>query len=544
MKNIKTKFTDHRWLRSRDGAVFLRGTAFADGAMLRAPEDIQHRFPAPDQAADVWMQTISGLNGFFALVSCSDGQLVAAVDRIRSIPLFFGETPDTFFLGDDAEWIRNEVGDRVMDPVARDEFRLAGYVTGSDTLYPHVKQLQAGELLVFDGTQSSADASSPVSTHRYYRFVHHEPRSFDENALLQNLDSKASAAISRLIEYAGGRQIAIPLSGGYDSRLIATLLCRQGYRNVLAFTYGIKGNKESAYSREVAQALGIPWHFVEYSEEQWCKAWDTDERREYQKWASGWTSLPHAQDWIAVRVLEHKRIVDRNCIFVPGHSGDFIAGSHIPDDAFQGKPIDTDRLVERILDRHYALAQGKQKPEQKFHTWKDRVLARAEVHAISNHVEFADTFEKWDWQERQAKYIVNSVRVYEFFGHDWWLPLWDAEFMDFWQNVPLALRKKRHWYLDYVKHVYAGQVGADKEQTLGNSSDIGLIGTLGRSALKLLPRATKDNLKAMRHVMVQKHVSNNYLVSHLPTPKVMLLQSKGHSLVGILADEFLGLLHE
>ncbi len=542
MKNIKVRFADRRWSQSHDGAVTLRGAAFTDGAVLRRPEDIQPMLPAKGSGADGWMKSISSLNGFFALVSQDDRQLVAAVDRMRSIPLFYSESPDNFFLSDDAEWIRSEVGDRMMDPIARDEFRLTGYVTGSDTLYPHVKQLQAGELLVFDRMQSSHGESPHFKTHRYYRFVHHEPHDFDERVLWQSLDTKASAAVKRLIEYAGGRQIVIPLSGGYDSRLIATLLCRQGYRNLLAFTYGVKGNKESAYSREVAQTLGIPWHFVEYGEEQWRSAWDTDERREYQKWASGWTSLPHAQDWIAVRVLTQKRIVDSNCIFVPGHSGDFIAGSHIPDDAFQGKPIDTDRLVKRILDRHYALAQGN--AEQKFLAWKDRVLSRAEVHAVSNHIEFADTFEKWDWQERQAKYIVNSVRVYEFFGHDWWLPLWDAEFMDFWHNVPLSLRRKRHWYLDYVKQVYAVQIGSDKEQSLGNSSDIGVIGTLGLSILKWLPRATKDSLKAMRHVMVQKRVTNIYLVSHLPTSKVMLLQSRGHSLIGILADEFLGLVHE
>ena len=67
----------------------------------------------------------------------------------------------------------------------------------------------------------------------------------------------------------------------------------------------------------------------------------------------------------------------------------------------------------------------------------ERITAYAEYDEISNPAELADAFEAWEWQERQAKFIVNSVRVYDFWGHDWWMPLWDAGFMRFWQGVPL-----------------------------------------------------------------------------------------------------------
>lgn len=55
--------------------------------------------------------------------------VIAAVDRVRSHPLFYGESREGICLSDDAEWVRQQVGDRAMDPVARDEFRLTGYVT-------------------------------------------------------------------------------------------------------------------------------------------------------------------------------------------------------------------------------------------------------------------------------------------------------------------------------------------------------------------------------------------------------------------------------
>jgi asparagine synthase (glutamine-hydrolysing) len=45
-------------------------------------------------------------------------------------------------------------------------------------------------------------------------------------------------------------------------------------------------------------------------------------------------------------------------------------------------------------------------------------------------------YEFWEWSERQPKATVNNQRLYEFFGYQWALPLWDAEMMDFWAKVP------------------------------------------------------------------------------------------------------------
>ena len=73
----------------------------------------------------------------------------------------------------------------------------------------------------------------------------------------------------------------------------------------------------------------------------------------------------------------------------------------------------------------------------------------------------ADIFKKWDWQERQAKFIVNSVRVYEYWGYNWWLPFWDNDFMYFWQKIPLIYRKNKLLYNDYVDFLYKKVAGKE-----------------------------------------------------------------------------------
>ena len=71
----------------------------------------------------------------------------------------------------------------------------------------------------------------------------------------------------------------------------------------------------------------------------------------------------------------------------------------------------------------------------------------------------------------QAKFIAHSVRVYEFWGYDWWLPFWDLEMFDFWAGVPLEHRIEQRLYIDYVKKRTAEMIGDENASTLVTDRD-------------------------------------------------------------------------
>ncbi|HYD78288.1 MAG TPA: asparagine synthase-related protein [Paucimonas sp.] len=541
MKVLRMHLAGKGWTRSDKHGLHLRGTLFAGTAARRSPQEVAGLLPDADGSLTAWRAALAACNGFFALVRQAGPQLIAVVDHVRGFPLFYGENAGTVFLSDDAEWVRRELGEQTMDPVARDEFRLTGYVTGGDTLYPKIRQLQAGELLAIDLVRSG----SAILAYRYFRYWHAEPAAWDEPGMRRGFDAAVLAAAQRLIDYADGRQIVLPLSGGYDSRLIATLLCRLGYRKVLAFTYGVKGNKEAAYSRQVAHALGLEWHFVEYGDARWRAAWNTEERRHYQRWASGWSSLPHVQDWAAVRALRGAGVVDADCVFAPGHTcvrrHTGVTVEDIAGDAGPRAPASLELLVEKILRGHYTRSTGKSGPRADFPRWKARVADRLERSRIASPLELADAHEKWEWQERQTKFICNSVRVYEFFGCDWWLPLWDAEFMRYWQGVPLALRIERRWYDDHVRRLYAEQTRDGAAAALRNAEEIGPLGKAIRLAVAKFPPGVKNYLKSIRHAVLPARYTDGYVVSHLPRAELKRLSDEGYRIDGILVHEFLGL---
>ncbi|MBN1552549.1 hypothetical protein JW979_13825, partial [bacterium] len=72
---------------------------------------------------------------------------------------------------------------------------------------------------------------------------------------------------------------------------------------------------------------------------------------------------------------------------------------------------------------------------------------------LDQYPDQSSAFESWDISERQSKFIVNSLRVYEFFGYDWWIPFWDKEFMDYWCRIRPKNRLNQSLYIKLVDNL-------------------------------------------------------------------------------------------
>jgi len=438
-----------------DEGTYARGTAFVDGERHDAA-DLVDRFGQVG-TGERFRSLVGSLNGYFALIHRTDGAVYAAADRGQTTPLFYANSNGELYLSDDARWLREELGDRSRDPLAEAEFQLTGYVTGGETLYPDIRQLQAGELLAADGARDG------FITDRYYRYQPSGSASGNRESFLDRLDEVVTNAFERAIEVADGRQIVVPLSGGYDSRLVVLMLDKLGYDDVVAFSYGKSWGSEHTVSRRIAEEIGVRWEYVEYTNDRWHDWFHSEERERYYDFSFNHAALPGWVNlaWPAVWELVRSGRISDDAVFMPGHTA-VSPSEHFHDDILDVDSIGKERVVQFIKGVNYKLWNW---DDEAFDEVLDeRILRKIETDNFEAPDEAARATAEWYWQERQSKFINRDVDVYEFFDHDWWMPLWDHEFTTFWQSLPLDLRDDKALYRRYVEDLHVGHTGARIEQ--------------------------------------------------------------------------------
>ncbi len=405
---------------------------------------------------DRFVEILKAADGCFCLVLETDSHILAAVDRIRSRPLFYAIKNGELLLSRDAHELRSSLGDPPLDEQALAEFLLAGYTCCGDTLIAGIKQLEAGQYLVWHKLSQTLQ----LGDHYVYRQQFEPPQD-----PLEALDQMHLRVFERLIRSANGRTLVVPLSGGLDSRLLAVMLKRLAYPKVLCYTFGNALQDECVTSRKVAKFLNLPWLIVETNRRMWYKAYHSEEMRRYFAFGTRLSSLPHVHDWMAVKTLLEREQIPSDAIIVPGHSGGWSQGADLPLVLADREELTQRELLDLILREHYDLWHCAN--DQRHKLFGARVQNYLKLPETIQTPIAASLYGQWDWRQRQSKLYVNSLRIYDFFGMDWRMPLWDREYIDFWARVPLELRLGRELMKQYAKKRQSVPLPAFNDYPLG-----------------------------------------------------------------------------
>lgn len=406
---------------------YVKGFAFYGNVLLRDMDLGIHIFRAieKEKLNDVLLK----LNGNFSAIIKFDSKLYLISDKIRSYPIIFGlSTEGKWLISDNGNlFIKNKTNLR-WDDISIAEFYAMGFVSGNNTLITGVSTVDCGEYVILDITGNQFRV-------QYFEYICPKIKFNKEQHLISAYKS-LEEAFKRTIESIDvDNQIIIPLSGGYDSRLIACLCKKFKLKNVLCYTYGRNNSFEVSTSNEVAKVLGFKWYFVEYTSNDFENAIKSELFIKFSDFSGNLNSIPHVQEFMAIKKLKEEGIIREGAVVIPGFCGDVFGGSKVPHEVYEWSLGDFNikKIVDLIYHHFYDL-------NELYPEWQNKVRKR--ISNEFNELDIRDednllnNYEQWCINNRLAKYIINSLRVYEFFGMDWRMPLWDDKYALIWYQLP------------------------------------------------------------------------------------------------------------
>ncbi len=466
---MEARLCGRRWSRYDSAAV--RGRAFANGTLLEGA-DLAARFGDTIDGNAGSLEGVASvaatLEGFYAAVVDTDEETLLVADGARSIPLYYTSAG---VVSDHGRIVRDAI-DAERDPVAESEFLLTRYVTGPETIWRGVFATQPGEVVRL------GDGEIDRLTYREYW-----PRGTAvADGTHGRLESALETALDRLERVAGDRPVVLPLSGGYDSRLLASALVGRG-REVISFTFGRSGHPDVEVSREVASRLGISWEFVPYDESTWWEWYPGETGRGYREHAFGGDALPFLAEVPALHWLLEAGRLPEDALYCPGHTvatpserlPQFASDAGTGGNATGCTPSSTDRevvapslegLVEYVLERHYNLWDADHEVVRDAFT--ERIVAGLlgdrNTADVDDPASAAAASERWEWRGRMATFTNGDLRAYDHAGLEWWLPLWDPAYVRAWERVPLEYRREKrlHTELAVERYQQAADVSSER----------------------------------------------------------------------------------
>jgi asparagine synthase (glutamine-hydrolysing) len=212
------------------------------------------------KALVLWEEhALQKLEGMFAFAFW-DGRsrnLLLARDRVGMKPLYYYAGPAGFAFASEVKVLeRAQIGHLTVDPKAVDSFLAYGAVTGPNTIFKEIRELEPGHLL-------QVNARGEVIDSEYWSLG--SCLAGNEPAEIRDFDHAVSHIRERLEHSVDSHLISdVPvgvfLSGGVDSSLLALLASRRAKSPITLLTIAFAEQEfsELPYARQIAR--GLPFH--------------------------------------------------------------------------------------------------------------------------------------------------------------------------------------------------------------------------------------------------------------------------------------------
>jgi asparagine synthase (glutamine-hydrolysing) len=385
-----------------------------------------------------FMTILNSINGVFSVVIIKNSECFISCDITRIFPIFYTIKENSITLSDDINILKDKKNNSKFDEDSVYAFQGFGHTLGKNTLLKNIYQVQSSEYLIFEKNKMKSKGfyfSFGVKNYSNLPYNHYKTK---VSQIIEN-------TFIRLVNSLKGKTAVIPLSGGFDSRLIAVMLKKHNFKNVICFTYGKKNNIDMNLSQKVADSLNFKWYFIEHTDKLIEGYLNTDIFKKYCNSNFHYSSMLFLQEYFAVKYLKENNLIPANSVFIPGHDGGALGGGYL----IKTIPLQlkSNKLPNSIYKK-YAYAKS-------ISTKKEKCLTEIETTLLDfNHnykkLIFQSVYEDYVTKEITAKIIFNSSKVYEFFGYEHRFPFWDKELLDTFKYLPINYKINKKLFYDVL----------------------------------------------------------------------------------------------
>ena len=400
---------------------------------------------------------LNNLPGFFSFIAQKGELKVACVDRIRSFPILYDKKKNQFLYGKKIQQIKFKKKDLENDALKL--FSLSGFTPNNLTLKKNLFQLEAGDLILLNKKKLE---KVNILTNRKKRLSKKS-----RNELFREFDNNLNKVFKRLKKIYKNYKFVLSLSGGYDSRLILSKIIENGFSNFYLITYGAKNNYDSLIAKKICKELNLKLTTIEFNKKFLRKNFNLISRKLYWKQSHNFTSLPNMQEYMVLKYLISNKLIDNKCVFLNGQTGDFLSGEHL------SKSNSKNEIIDRIIKKHFNLDTSVKI------NGEIKILIRKSInyHFKENKKLKENKLKEyfWEWKERQAKYVVNQQRTYEFFNQAWYLPFWDKEITEFFKSLSVNDLMDQKFYKEYLNSYNYKNLFKNKFEKSNYTNWIGIL---------------------------------------------------------------------
>lgn len=462
---MKRSIITQKYKWTTRGYIRCTGFAWCDGKLIsedKFGEEIEHN----SHDFENFAQWICSLNGPFAIIKELEEEIWMATSHTWTYPLFYAQNSVGLEIGDTPESfnIPGETQIRTEDELY---FLAFGVTPGNHTLNDQIKSVMPGEAIRLKGLeiQTVNKLDSWLQTEL--------PESTAEDTA-----QRIRAMFQRYSGIIGKRKVLLPLTSGYDSRLLACLLKEFGHSDVICATWGNPENIEREAAQKVAERLGYPYLFIPYNHEVIANFPTDPEFGKFVRHVGHLSSMPYLQEYFAIRQLIKEGVIDQNTVVIPGHPGDFLRGSHLTPGLTSEE---NSRVIKKILAQF-----GSDYPL----TGQEKMMVINETNELffkdPNFTDNRIRFDQWDFIERQCKLVANSSMAWSFFAIETLHPLFDWDLVSYFPNLPISQRLASVHYTETLISHFFGKQGVDfmlrKESLPANDA-----GVIKQKLIRFLP---------------------------------------------------------